>query len=685
MGLPLLCLMLIIVSFVLFYQKEVEMEEYRIHGDNIVECERLFRLFVDAYDGQINHQNGPNGSATVPEYSVVLKDGRSLNFTFFPGFGRWDQDILSHIRCLGGVLREAADVILTKVNGGSEKILLAIEFCSALPAGNQAWQRSGRAYSFAKADIPFLYVAELGGYELDSKRRRKATRLPNPAVPFSYLSYNKLQNEATLPIYTRNPGADEETDKKYGTVYGEKDLLGLISCIFNGESISEIEMQISQKASAFVVEMAEGKRDTLSQQEWGKITDYVMEGNTDITEFIVRELPTEWSKTAYIDDLTDTAKALMKIAAKYAVGITSSKLPMSIIPRTLRKSFVSELLELYGEFPNDYVNWLNKDQDLVTCWVMGFKPRGDDARPDRGLPPLTRMLVGDSSDLLTIVYGPARAATWPMLHNEPDRLILQNGLWESILGLSDAVLIDSATDKAVTQKGYLREHWGSGLVVGGCDSVLVKKAPETVGENDVDTVIHNLFSYYTDGQVFEGMCNPPGGDWSGISILNDAQDKEYRWLSLPRVSSDGAKRPDHVFQIFNIHDRPVCLVIESKELPRSVEDEIGPRLVGYLSWLFSFPSCVERSRPEGSWTHRTSTYNNNLLYVSCAAFLDIGNADLRQILQKSECDLCLAVGFDNDSKIASIRIQHANDYGYLVREFLEKKLTLASSEYRLEN
>ena len=95
----------------------------------------------------------------------------------------------------------------------------------------------------------------------------------------------------------------------------------------------------------------------------------------------------------------------------------------------------------------------------MIAWVMGFKPRGDDARPDRGLAPLARMLVGDEVELLTVVYGPAKPSMWSLLHRDPRTLMTQNGLWESLLQLSTAVLADSSTDNGATTKGYLRSHW----------------------------------------------------------------------------------------------------------------------------------------------------------------------------------------------------------------------------------
>lgn len=70
-------------------------------------------------------------------------------------------------------------------------------------AEKQAWQRSGRGYSAGMRKIPYLYVAEIGGFELDTNtRERKAARLPNATVPFSYLTYSH-ENSPMLPIYEK--------------------------------------------------------------------------------------------------------------------------------------------------------------------------------------------------------------------------------------------------------------------------------------------------------------------------------------------------------------------------------------------------------------------------------------------------------------------------------------------------
>ena len=47
----------------------------------------------------------------------------------------------------------------------------------------------------------------------------------------------------------------------------------------------------------------------------------------------------------------------------------------------------------------------------------------------------------------------------------------------------------------------------------------LEPSPLKIGENDVDTILHTIFTQLKSSEIkiFEGMCNPPGGDWSGIS------------------------------------------------------------------------------------------------------------------------------------------------------------------------
>ena len=137
-------------------------KHFRIHGDNIVECERLYAIITKSIP--IHNEERFFLSPACPSVKITTTNFDTLFFKYFPGFNkntsdRWTSNIFQILKVKGSFLNETPDVLLTEEIGNSEKILLAIEFCSALQAGNQAWQRSGRAYSTARANVcPYLYI-----------------------------------------------------------------------------------------------------------------------------------------------------------------------------------------------------------------------------------------------------------------------------------------------------------------------------------------------------------------------------------------------------------------------------------------------------------------------------------------------------------------------------------------------
>lgn len=652
----------------------VNYSDFHIHGDNIVECERTFDLIIQALSNQLLSITGPNGSPVCPEFQIHIQNKKTpLHFTFYPGFGRWNEDILQSIRERGGNLREAADVIITGVTSQSEEPLIAIEFCGALPAGNQAWQRSGRALSFGMSKVPYLYVAELGGYELDSNRNRRAPRMPNPAVPFSYLSYSLEQNTLVLPVFVASPGADKSSYKAHANEFADAELIALIKQILFDGNLNPIKERLQRKVLALVKKRADVARQgtTLTPQQWENAYGTLKKGKS-IVEFLVKSAPLSWSKTAYIKALTNTAKAFMELTANLAIGLTSASLPMCIVPHNKRPAFASQLSALYKDLPDNFVQWLKRKDDLVICWVMGFKPLGDDARPDRGLPPLTRMLIGNGKDLLTVVYGPAPRATWPMLMNNPETLIQRNGLWEAILCVSDAILVDTATDQ-VTNHGFLRSHWETTIPKPIKRSVSVKALPVRVGENDVDTVLHILLARHAGNKVFEGMCNPPGGDWSGVSLQPPNRDCELRWLTLPRVSGADTKRPDHVFQFFGVEPRPIILSVESKETANSVEKNIGPRLSLYITNLISSPASIERHNSSQPWRHSLHHLDqSDFVFASAVAFITESETQTKAVIAKANADLIFAYSFRSNGKFCDIRIVPTGNTGSIIANYTSR-------------
>ncbi|WP_156790719.1 hypothetical protein, partial [Rhodobacter ferrooxidans] len=576
---------------------------FNIHGDNIVECVRAFDYIVSGLGDLVHEVVGPSVSVTCPVYTVML-EGQNLVFQFLPGYGdrRWNQDVLAFVKRSGGRLREAADAIVTLIQNGEEQPVAAIEFCGALPAGNQAWQRHGRAFSFAHADVPYFFVAELGGFELDADRGLKAERMPNPAIPFSFFAMTRYHGSVCLPVYEANAGATEETIQRFGPIFGKENFLEFLRLAVLGLPTEQAASRLGEKCVALVKLLADSKKrnDGLTGVQWKSAHDAVMAGQS-LPDFLNINARLAWKKTTSIKSLTVSASAFMAIGAKEAFGLTSKALPLSFVPKEHRSRFSAKAKALYPDISEHFLAWLDNDnRNLAIAWVTGFKPGGEDGRPDRGLSPFARMLVGDECDLLTFVYGPAPVAHWNELARNPVALARDNGLWEAVLGVSDAVLVDSATKPAALPRGYLKDAWAAVLKEEDIP-LMVEARVRSFGEQDVDTALHVAFESLGADVVFEGMCNPPGGDWSGISFRWDSAESEHRWLTLPRVSAEGAKRPDHVFAVFGHSDRPVCLCIESKELARSLDANIGPRLKRYTEALFESAPSISRGEKIAPW------------------------------------------------------------------------------------
>ena len=145
-------------------------------------------------------------------------------------------------------------------------------------------------------------------------------------------------------------------------------------------------------------------------------------------------------------------------------------------------------------------------QPLIVVWITGFKPRGDDSRPDRGLVPLARMLFGSEARILSIVSGPGKAKMWRDFRSDPARLANENGLWEAVFNVSDAILADSATLQPSPHAILTNRQADIRHTMVAFPAV---KAPRRFTEHDVDSVLHLLFTRCAAGRVFEAMCNPP--------------------------------------------------------------------------------------------------------------------------------------------------------------------------------
>lgn len=317
---------------------------------------------------------------------------------------------------------------------------------------------------------------------------------------------------------------------------------------------------------------------------------------------------------------------------KLGVGFASKDLPFGIIPADDRPAFAQRLCQLYPCADSKIIAAISSSNThLIIAFFKGFKPRGDDNRPDRGLLPLISMLSGSDVEILTYIYGPMIEANLRLLDANPEKLAEKNGLWQSILALSNYIILDVPV---LARKKYDAERvYDTNLIKNkyaslGTGTSLEPKpvfpsVPVRYGEDDVDTAIHYLFSHILKKHCFEGMCNPPGGDWSGFSVLDECW--ENRWLSLPRVSDFvNGKRPDHILEIFDVFKKPTLLSIESKEKSVDLEADVGTKLVTYISKIMNFvPSAKRKISPcVDEWQRGDSKVNfHDFITISAAAYL----------------------------------------------------------------
>lgn len=644
---------------------------FRIHGDNIIECERVVDFL--AAGGNISRIATRMISAAVTEIEVLYihGDGQSVTWVFqlFPGFNksnrkRWNIDIFDSLREAGGFLDETPDALITKLSddGKSEEVLCALEFCSALQAGNQAWQRSGRAISTQRASCPYLYIVDSAKYELSKKRTRKSLRMPNPAVPFSYITASKNSENLCAQVLVRAEEFDPDDQLLAGFKdewFAEVDLAHYLIALLTGTPTDSIEKNILEKNLKVVEFFA---KDAVSKNSFNALDwNDIYAGRKDIRDLALeRAIP--WRKRFADKSESLNTKAFIDLCSEYAVAIGSKDLPFGLIPVHKLPSFKQSLSNIFKNSINsNVISTINESKDLIICAVKGFKPKGDDGRPDRGILPFITMLMGDSSQILTYIYGPMHQSRFNDLINNPENIMNKNGLRKVFLALSDTVIIDSpqiGSDgeylegiiaSSDLKSGYLEKKKVRELKIHS-----LSENPLSIHEDDVDTVIHTLFNSVSKELRHEGLCNPPGGDWSGISLK--VKNRELKWLSLPRVSgSIGGKRPDHVIQLFPEDYNPLTIIIESKDKPSSLEKNVGPKLVEYLNHLIGFPPSATRYSGQ-AWTKNSETVTLPASeLISCAAFIR-KTENLNPVYDKSRCDIMFSLKWVESKRVWQIEI-----------------------------
>ena len=674
------------------------MELFRIHGDNIVECERITNIIISALEHPIIQTHLLTPSTPIVTIQAAFEQcAIEWKLELLPGFNkntkiRWERNIFEPLCDAGSYLDETPDAIVTHIDlDGHERILLGIEFCSALQAGNQAWQRSGRAFSTGRTGCPYLYIVDFVKYELQKQTRtRKILRFPNAAVPFSYISYSRSTGNFIAQLYVKSEEFDRTKDPAIADFdeddFGRDDLGRYIVKLMCGLDTSLEETTILQKnmnVVEFLARRPNNKADSnFTAEEWKALYE------TPESDVVEQSLSTRrfiFHKSIASKSHHGASADFVSLVDELSVGLASKDLPFGIIPRQDRIKFTNQFMRLYpSTAPEILTKMARTDKHLIVSIYKGFKPKGDDNRPDRGLLPFVSMLYPLDVDVLSFIYGPLLDTSLRLLDNNQKTLARKNGLWRAILALSDFVVIDapvlggSTTD--ATRVFYTAETKREYAEKGADQEIAPRHAfspyPINIGEDDVDTGIHYFFAHLLYQHCFEGMCNPPGGDWSGFSVIDGQY--ENRWLSLPRVSDTiNGKRPDHILELFGVFDRPLLLSIESKERSAALEPDVGNKLVEYIRSLMGFiPSAKRKLYPEtGSWQWG-DTFVNFTAYetISAAAYLK-QYAEPSHIVFQKKCELLFVMEpiVRNNNAGWEIEIIPSSNRSRRVKEFIVAK------------
>ncbi len=584
-------------------------KELNVYGDNIVECFKFIKNIQQTF--KINEiKFSQEAKFLVPK--IILKNSKfEFNINLFANYDKWKNNPIDHIsKKFGAKLKEYPDVIVFEKKNNTEKILCAIEYSNALLAGNQAWQRQGRCYSFSDVGINFFYVIELGGKELDKDRNEKSTRYPNPTVILSYFNFINKYKKKFIPIFSLSSNSTSNFRDEYKNIDSTE---GFKNCLFD----TIIEGNIKQKNIDEVIDKTKKYFYKLYNQanninKYNNIELLLNEKKNSFDFFSENDF--KWKKSITIQT-TPSLKKTKLISEKYGHSIISKNLPFVLIPEKNKNNFINDLKDIYS-LEKKELDKINNKKNLILCFILGFKPRGDDARPDRGLNPLIKMIFNDEASIFSIIYGPATASLWKMLNENPNKAKESNGLIRSIMEISDLTIIDSINYPSNFKKLFNNKISKSEL----SDTNFVSCfETNKINEHDIDNSIFLFFRFFSKKKYFESMINPPGGDWSNIDLIDDEKNI-YRWTNLPRVSGEKTKRPDHIY-IFNTKKNMIALIIESKYRHSELEENIGERLKDYVKNLIKFkPNCIKSFKDNKFLYNKRKEFNQKIILKSAVAY-----------------------------------------------------------------
>lgn len=184
---------------------------FRVYGDNILECERLVEWFKVTRFSQFKFVE-EIGSFDRPIYiSADLRTDRKFALQLCPYYGGTGPQILWPNNPLKDTFFEKTDTVVTRLlkNGSETKPIFAIEFCEALQAGNQAWQRFRRATDAAESKIPYFYVLPIIGWERDPAGiTLKNPRYQSAQICIAQLTLCSKFGVPSLQVYTQTGWGD---------------------------------------------------------------------------------------------------------------------------------------------------------------------------------------------------------------------------------------------------------------------------------------------------------------------------------------------------------------------------------------------------------------------------------------------------------------------------------------------
>jgi hypothetical protein len=583
----------------------------------------------------------PDSSLYMPVYKLSVSTKESMQIDLIAGHGRCGADIANVLRSYGGIVPETSSTYITEVLRGQERILMAIEPASTASGGNSDWQRNSQAYSCITAGIPYLSYIVIGSEEEDGNL--KALHLPNPVVPFSYLSITQRHHVFCLLVYTAHPSISDALNERLNRFFGYSDSLEAVRCVVSKtDFINEITSLINKMIQLIEWLVIERKATgTLQNDEWAR---WLNEKTS--AEWLQKNVSHLIWKRKMTDRLrvSDTFKQLYSAVLAFDCQAVGAKdMPICLIPDNRRADFEALLKRLYPSMSF----FFNKNMPLAIVWIAGFSSRGDELQSDAGMSSMARMILGNSADIMAVVYGAAKPMSPEMLLKPVEQMPLAYTLWRSIFGVCDYLLVDSNSR-------------GNGVFLTIKRNKKANVAPVifpyrgqyvAFSEHDTVSAIHQIFSRKEKFGVYENLCNPPGSEWEGINYF-ESDGNEYRCTYLLRGSTVGGKRPNHIIQIAGETEN-IFLSVESKENGGDLERNSGVHLKACINDFF----------------RKSNVRQYSVVSIGAFLYFDEDEAELQALLKREKLDAVLAFEFGAKETIVHIS---STQYGDFLKNLLER-------------